>query len=375
MILADVNFEMIVTEAQLAPLLRLLNEQAPMVLAIDTEFVRTRTYYAQLGLLQIYDGQQCYLLDPLELDMAPLWQALARHHWVLHAFGEDLEIIQRLSGQFGLSVFDTQIGAAFLGHGISLGYQRFIATELNIELDKGESRTDWLARPLRASQLEYAALDVIYLLPAYLKIKQQLEEQGRYQAALEESARLADLKKRVLNQDTAYQDIKNAWKLSPQQLAVLKTLSAWRVQQAMSRDLAINNVVHADTLWALARYQPSSMAQLQGLGLPAQELRIHGTRLLKLIKQAKQTKTADFPAPIKRIVDYPGYKKAIQELKKVVATVAEESGLPEDVLASKKMLNQYLSWCWKENRQAEELPLLLTGWRQPLFANRVDQVA
>jgi len=366
---------MIVTEAQLAPLLRLLNEHAPKVLAIDTEFVRTRTYYAQLGLLQIYDGQQCYLVDPLVLDMAPLWQALARHHWVLHAFGEDLEIIQRLSGQFGLSVFDTQIGAAFLGHGISLGYQRFIATELNIELDKGESRTDWLARPLRASQLEYAALDVIYLLPAYLKIKQQLEEQGRYQAALEESARLADLKKRVLNQDTAYQDIKNAWKLNPQQLAVLKILSAWRVQQAMSRDLAINNVVHADTLWALARYQPSSMSQLQSLGLPPQELRIHGTRLLKLIKQAKQTKTADFPEPIKRIVDYPGYKKAIQELKKVVVTVAQDSGLPEDVLASKKMLNQYLSWCWKENRQAEELPLLLTGWRKPLFANRVDQVA
>ncbi|WP_220721192.1 ribonuclease D [Agarivorans litoreus] len=373
--MADVNFDMIETEAQLAPLLRFLNEQEAMVLAIDTEFVRTRTYYAQLGLLQIFDGQQCYLIDPLKVEMAPLWEALAKHHWVLHAFSEDLEIIQRVSGKFGLSVFDTQVGAAFLGHGISLGYQRFIDTELDIHLDKGESRTDWLARPLRSSQLEYAALDVIYLLPAYLKIQQQLKDEGRFDAALEESARLAALKKQVFNQDEAYKDIKNAWKLNPQQLAVLQVLARWRAQQAASRDLAINNVVHGDSLWALARYQPSTMEQLQRLGLPPQELRIHGQRLLKLVKQGQQTKTVDFPQAIKRIVDYPDYKKSIQELKKVVAKVAEESGLPEDVLASKKMLNQYLSWLWKEDRQAADLPLLLTGWRQPLFANHVAQEA
>ncbi|MDO6684910.1 MULTISPECIES: ribonuclease D [unclassified Agarivorans] len=371
--MADVNFDMIETEAQLAPLLRFLNEQTPMVLAIDTEFVRTRTYYAQLGLLQIYDGLQCYLVDPLKVSMEPLWQALARHHWVLHAFSEDLEIIQRLSGKFGATVFDTQVGAAFLGHGISLGYQRFIATELEIELDKGESRTDWLARPLRASQLDYAALDVIYLLPAYLKIKQQLEEEGRFQAALEESTRLAALKKRVVNQDEVYKDIKNAWKLNPQQLAVLQVLCRWRIQQAASRDLAINNVVHGDNLWALARYQPSNVDELQRLNLPPQELRIHGQRLLKLVKQGQQVNTADFPKPIKRIVDYPDYKKTIQELKLVVTAVAEESGLPEDVLASKKVLNQYIAWKRKEHQQAEELPLLLTGWRKPLFANHVDQ--
>ncbi|MGY5453220.1 ribonuclease D [Agarivorans sp. MS3-6] len=373
--MADINFEMIETEAQLAPLLRYLNEQSPLVLALDTEFVRTRTYYAHLGLLQIYDGIRCYLVDPLVVDMPPLWHALSKHHWVLHAFSEDLEIIQRVSGQFGLSVFDTQVGAAFLGHGISLGYQRFIDTELGIQIDKGESRTDWLARPLRASQLDYAALDVIHLLPAYLKIKQQLEEQGRYQAALEESARLAAFKQREPNLDESYRDIKNAWKLNPQQLAVLKTLGSWRIQQAISRDLAINNVVHGDSLWTIARYQPQSMEQLQRLELPAQELRIHGHRLLKLVQQGQKVPAADYPKPIKRIVDYPDYKKCIQELKVVVTKVSEESGLPEDVLASKKVLNQYLSWTWKSNQQATELPLLLTGWRQPLFANHVAQEA
>ncbi|WP_432452808.1 ribonuclease D [Agarivorans sp. QJM3NY_29] len=373
--MADANFEMIDTEAQLAPLLAYLNQQPPLTLALDTEFVRTRTYYAHLGLLQIYDGVTCYLIDPLSLDMQLLWQALAKHHWVLHAFSEDLEIIQRLSGQFGLSVFDTQVGAAFLGHGISLGYQRFIDTELGIQLDKGESRTDWLARPLRASQLDYAALDVIYLLPAYFKIKQQLEQLDRYDAALEESARLAAQKQQANKSEDAYKEIKNAWKLNPQQLAVLKVLSDWRMKQAMSRDLAINNVVHGDNLWALARYQPSNMEQLQQLNLPAQELRIHGHRLLKLVHQAKQLTASDYPQAIKRIVDYPDYKQKIQALKLVVTKVAEESGLPEDVLASKKVLNQYLAWLWKMQPSATKLPLLLTGWRQPLFANHVAQEA
>lgn len=267
------------------------------------------------------------------------------------------------------------MGAAFLGHGISLGYQRFIDTELGIQLDKGESRTDWLARPLRASQLDYAALDVIYLLPAYFKIKQQLEQLDRYDAALEESARLAAQKQQANKSEDAYKEIKNAWKLNPQQLAVLKVLSDWRMKQAMSRDLAINNVVHGDNLWALARYQPSNMEQLQQLNLPAQELRIHGHRLLKLVHQAKQLTASDYPQAIKRIVDYPDYKQKIQALKLVVTKVAEESGLPEDVLASKKVLNQYLAWLWKMQPSATKLPLLLTGWRQPLFANHVAQEA
>ncbi|MGL5536708.1 MAG: ribonuclease D, partial [Aeromonas veronii] len=145
---------------------------ADVPLAIDTEFVRTRTYYPQLGLFQIYDGEHLALLDPLTLDLSALWQRLGREGQIaiLHASGEDLELIQHQAGHLPNQMHDTQLATAFLGYGVSVGFGALVNEFLGVELEKDQARTDWLARPLTPRQLEYAAADVFYLMPLYEKV-------------------------------------------------------------------------------------------------------------------------------------------------------------------------------------------------------------
>ena len=139
--------------------------QAP-VLAIDTEFVRTRTLYPKLGLIQINDGKTLALIDPVALpDLSPFWQLLESPsiQKVLHACSEDLEVFLTAGNCRPVNLIDSQIIMSFLGHGLSMGYAAMIAHYTNIELDKSESRTDWMKRPLTTKQLNYAAADVEHL--------------------------------------------------------------------------------------------------------------------------------------------------------------------------------------------------------------------
>ena len=139
--------------------------QAP-VLAIDTEFVRTRTLYAKLGLIQINDGKTLALIDPVAItDLTPVWQLMENPNIekVLHACSEDLEVFLTAGNCRPVNLIDSQIIMAFLGHGLSMGYAAMIAHYTDIELDKSESRTDWMKRPLTEKQLKYAQADVEHL--------------------------------------------------------------------------------------------------------------------------------------------------------------------------------------------------------------------
>ncbi len=149
------------------------------VVMLDTEFVRTRTFFPQLGLIQMFDGENLSLIDPTVLDeMTPFVELLQDTSVlkVLHACGEDLEVFQNAFGCTPFPMVDTQIMAAFLGYGLSTGFAALVQDQLQVELDKSESRTDWLARPLSDKQLEYAAADVFYLLPMYEKLVEQVTQ-------------------------------------------------------------------------------------------------------------------------------------------------------------------------------------------------------
>ncbi|HEV7516781.1 MAG TPA: ribonuclease D, partial [Thermoanaerobaculia bacterium] len=162
-------------------------------LALDTEFVRERTFFPRLGLVQVSDGHAAYLVDPLAIaDLAPLAATLRAPGTikVLHSASEDLEVFQRSLSAVPEPLFDTQIGAALAGVGASLGYQKLVATVLGVELGKGETRTDWLARPLSPAQRSYAAEDVAYLLPVYERLRAELLRLGRFDWALADSAAL-----------------------------------------------------------------------------------------------------------------------------------------------------------------------------------------
>jgi ribonuclease D len=186
--------------------------QAP-VLAIDTEFVRTRTLYPKLGLIQINDGKTLALIDPVALpDLSPFWQVLESPsiQKVLHACSEDLEVFLTAGNCRPVNLIDSQIIMSFLGHGLSMGYAAMIAHYTNIELDKSESRTDWMKRPLTTKQLNYAAADVEHLFNVLPQVMADIEKSGWLAAAQEESDIMVERKFTPIDVSQLYLNIKMA---------------------------------------------------------------------------------------------------------------------------------------------------------------------
>ncbi|MDO6705718.1 ribonuclease D [Photobacterium sp. 1_MG-2023] len=366
------NFEIITTNDRLAEVCQLAS-QYPAVM-LDTEFVRTRTLFAQLGLIQLYDGERLSLIDPLALsDMSPLWDLLQNPDVikVLHACGEDLEVFQSAAGCMPTPMVDTQIMAAFLGHGLSTGFGALVHEYLGIELEKGEARTNWLARPLTAKQLDYAAADVFYLLPLYDKLLAGVEANGWMDALQQECHTLLVKRSRVIDDTQVYLDIKNAWQLSPKQLAILQKLAAWRLKEARKRDLALNFVFKELNLWKVARFEMTSKAAMAQEGFDEREIQRHGNRLIALVREVEQMSELDYPARLTRLVDYPGYKQMVKRIKDEVNAVSAQTGLAPEFLASKKQIHQFLSWAWKKGCPEDALPEMLSTWRHALFAHRI----
>jgi len=351
------------------------------VLAIDTEFVRTRTLYPKLGLLQVCDGEQLALIDPITInDLSPFWQLLTDGNIVkvLHACSEDLEVFLTAANCRPVNLIDSQIMMSFLGHGLSMGYAAMVEHYLDIALDKSESRTDWTKRPLTSRQLEYAQADVDYLFQLYPRIYQQLDNAGWLDAAQQETELLIKRKFTPIDATLLYRSVKMSWKLNPSQLNLLKELAIWRFQQAQKRDLPIGFIAKDHTLMALAERNPinvGAMAKIEGIEVL--DVRHKGKAMLSVLKQAEQEQSCNFPNKIARLDEYPGYKQIFKQVKGFILATAEKSGLLPENLASKKQINQYLSWHFQLNdsETAESSVDILLGWRLALFGEKLNQFA
>ena len=347
------------------------------VIALDTEFVRTRTLQPLLGLIQVFDGLNTYLIDPVELDdLSPFSELLTNPSVVkvLHACSEDLEVFLAHMQVTPAPIFDTQFAANLLGMGQTLGYAKLVEIECDIVLDKGESRTDWLARPLSDKQLHYAANDVIYLYQVYQKLCPKIVDKNLLELLYQELEALGVKKTAQLPADSAYLTFSNNWRLNEEQRYVLKKLAAWRLKFARERNMAINFVVKEAHLLTVATSLPKSKSQLSGLGLMPQEIRKHGDTLVGMVNQSlTQYRQApeNFHVPkIKRLNDLTHYKKVLGQLKELCIKLAAENRLTPEVLASKKQLNQLLKWWWfdlEETSAQGILPDLLLGWRRAVF--------
>lgn len=348
---------------------------------LDTEFVRTRTLTPQLGLVQLNDGDTISLIDPVAIeDLSPLTALLINQDCVkvLHACSEDFEAFLASVGVVPAPVFDTQFAAQLAGIGTTMGYANLIETLLDIKVDKGESRTDWLARPLSDKQCEYAANDVKYLLPAYQQIVAQLSEL-QIDIVYSESALLATKKMAKLPDEYVYLTIKNNWRLGAKQRHVLKALASWRIKRAKTKNMALNFVLREGVMVNLAMVMPTSKTGLSKIhGLTPRDKQIIGSPVIKVINEAlhdfEQTAQQDYVPPVKRLSELAAYKPSMAKLKACVAEVAESTGLAEEILSSKKQLHQLLKYFWfdiEETKLQSLQPDLLTGWRKPLFEDKI----
>lgn len=337
-------------------------------IAVDTEFMRSDTFYPIAGLIQIGDGQGCYLIDPLAFDeLTPLTELMLDEHVtkVLHACSEDLEVFNTLLGAVPGPIFDTQIGAAFAGCGFSLGYAALARELLDVEIPKGETRSDWLQRPLSVAQLNYAALDVAHMLIVYGKLLQLLKTSERLEWVKSDCADLVTNARKTDDYSDAYQKVGFAWKLRPQELAILKHLCIWREREARARDLPRNRLIKEPSLWEIARKRIQDVAHLAKVAdIPSRTLKNDAETILQIVRDALELNESSWPARL----DPPLAQSEgplMKTLKNYVREYAEQAQLPPEVLIRKKDY-EYLVRSGMHGGQYQ-LPERLLGWRFALI--------
>ncbi len=270
-------------------------------ITFDTEFIREKTYWPQLCLVQLSGAQEAAAIDPLAegLDLQPLYHLLvnAKVLKVLHAARQDMEIFhQAMQGKLPTPVFDTQIAAQVAGLGESVGYEALVKQLLGKTLDKSQRYTDWARRPLTEAQIEYALGDVIYLHEAYRKLVARLEKHGRMGWIAEEMAELANPGIYLVQPEDAWQRIKMRAS-HPRQLGRLKALARWREALAQAEDVPRIRIIRDEVLVEMAVNLPKEEAEME---------RVRG-----------------FPGHLRR-----EWRKSLWEVCKSVAEIAKEDCRP-----------------------------------------------
>lgn len=335
--------------------------------ALDTEFMRVDTFYPIAGLLQVSEGERAYLIDPLLIsDWTPFAELLRDPAVVkvLHACSEDLEVFMRLTGSLPAPLFDTQLAAGYLNLGFSMGYSRLVQAVLEIELPKGETRSDWLQRPLSVTQVSYAAEDVVHLAEVYTRLKAQLPA-DKYTWVLEDGAELVSNLGREVDPELAYREAKLAWKLSRQQLAVLQALCSWREEQARKRNQPRNRIIREHSLWPLARTQPDNLVALARIeDMHPKTVRQDGEFLLRLIKQAADIAPADWPEALPEPLPLEA-SALLKKLRTIGQREGERLGIAPELMLRKKTLEALLKTGYPNGPY--QLPDSLRGWRRELM--------
>ncbi len=320
-------------------------QQLPAI-ALDTEFERVKTFWPKLALIQLCDGEQIALIDPLAIQNWAPFAALLRAPTVtkvMHAAGEDLEAFVGGCDAAPTPLFDTQTALALLGKGASLGYGAMVQQFFGVVLSKDMARTDWLMRPLSDEQLVYAAADVQYLLPIWQQTAAELKVRGLDGWHQEDGEQAVS---RVGESEPAallYRKLKAAFVLRGAQLAVARELCAWREQEARQNNLPRGHLVKDEGLLLLAQKSPRNWPALAALEvLHPRTLRLHGSAILAVIERALALPASDWPPPVRRLIDLPNGRTAHDALVAAVASFAEQKAIPPETLFSRRALETLL---------------------------------
>ncbi len=345
---------------------------APWI-ALDTEFLREKTYYPKFCLLQIATPEWVACIDPLAFkQLNNLFEVIANPKIikVFHSCRQDLEIFYQLTGNVPKPVFDTQIAAPLLGIQDNPGYAMLVSTFLNVNLSKAYTRTDWSVRPLSPEQIQYAADDVIYLCQIYEIMQAKLMELDRFEWLEADFKALYNLDIYEVRPENAWQRIKGKKKLTGKQLSIVQSLTQWREQLARSENKPRNWLIRDDLIIELAKLQPSTVKELSSVRQINDNLvRRHGKSLCRLITEAKQKNTSPLKNDDKSVKKTQQQEALLDVLFAIVRIRADENSINPSLLASRKELEKLLfkeEGCevlkgWRFGMVGKELQALLLG--------------
>lgn len=339
-------------------------------LALDTEFIREKTYYPKLCLVQVASPNTVACIDAIAMQsLSPLIDILYKGNTtkVFHAAYQDLEILFRLCGAIPRPIFDTQIAASLLGFGDQVGYATLVDQALDTTLDKAHTRTNWSLRPLNQRQLRYAADDVRYLVQLFLEFSSRLTEMNRLEWLYEETEQLFSERVFEVSLDDAWKRVKGANKLSPRQLAVLQALAAWREVRAMKANRPRRWILSDVTLLNLARRCPEDLAALAKIqGVSRKFCKHYGESLVDAIRTALCTPRDDWPVPHKRRSPSRNQMALTELMIAVVRQHASKLNISPNLLASRTQLLKL--------SMGREDTSLTKGWRSEIIGRPLREL-
>lgn len=338
------------------------------VLAIDTEFLREKTYYAKLCLLQLATDDETAIVDPFEVEDLRVLAPLLENESVVklfHAGGQDLEILLREVGTLPRPLFDTQVAAALLGHTQQIGYAALVHAECGVTLKKIDSFTDWSRRPLSESQLEYAADDVAYLPRMYERMRAQLVELGRLAWLDRDFEDLADPKRYATNERERYRRLKRVSQLSRRQLAAAREVAAWRELEAQRRDVPRKWVVTDEQIVEACKREARTIDELFMVRGMSDRLSTKDARcVVALMSSALDAPPDAWPEPDRCGKNEPNVDAELDLMCALVRLRAKQNGVAFPTLASHDDLARVA-------RGYREGVDVLRGWRRSLVGEEL----
>ena len=340
--------------------------QQSAIVGLDTEFIREKTFFSQLCLIQVAAGDTVWCADPLAGDVddnREFWNTLMSTPCVLHSGRQDIEVLYQASGRMPPSIFDTQIAAALLGYQPQIGYGSLVGELFGIELEKAYTRADWSQRPLPDEYVEYAALDVHYLLPARDELAERLDRLGRLAWAEEDSEALLDKSLYEIDTATAVNRLKGAGNLRGSSRVAAEALAAWREEEALRRNRPRQWILRDTALLEIVTSGASSktdLARISGIGKSTVER--SGRQILERLESVAG-KTSNYAPPAR---PDENQKRLLKEMRNVVARCAEDSGIAAEIIAPRRELAAAIT--------GDTSSRVFCGWRRELVGNELLQL-
>jgi ribonuclease D len=331
-------------------------------LGVDTEFMREKTYFAQLCLIQIATPDAIYCVDPLvDSGQSEFWKQLLTVSWVVHSARQDIEVVYQTTGTMPREIFDTQIAAGLLGLPAQMGYAGLVKELFDVDMAKSHTRANWTRRPLPDAFLEYAAEDVEYLLPAADILGEKLDKKGRLEWAQQDSRLLLDTRLYDISGEQAIERLKGARNFRGPKRAAAVRLAAWREEEAIRRNRPRQWILRDNVLLDIAYQLPSNEKQLVEIeGMPPKVASRAGKALIDAVGAARGDENGYQPP---RPPD-EAQKALLKEMQSQVAACAKDLDITAETVASKRELSSVIISATRESR-------VFTGWRRDIIGERL----
>ncbi len=334
-------------------------------ITVDLEFLREKTYYAKLCLIQVGSKGECAIIDPLapDIDLSPFFAILQNPDIikVFHSGRQDIEILYKLSGTIPDPVFDTQIAAMVCGFGESVSYETLVNKIVNISLDKTCRLSNWSKRPLDKKQLQYALSDVTHLIPIYEHLKTELENTGRLHWVDEEAEILTNPETYIVHPQDAWQKIKHR-SHNARFLTILRELAAWREERAQKKDTPRQSIIKDECLLNIAAACPHTLEEMEEIRNIRKDILVGklAVEILEVMNKAQEIPSSQYVRPEKE-KNVSGASLSLYELLKLLLKIkSQKSGVVAKLIASEEDLRKLSVFADKNNP-------VLKGWRFELF--------